>query len=293
MTVTTTTSGTQLIRSEVVDTLLIHYQYEDVRLLPFARFKSLVGMPGNKARFTRRAKASVTNPIANETTSLTPAEYIPTKVDVTVARAGLAREPSESFLEDTELGRAAQMEDFILDAARLLGEAAEDDFTDEFSNASNSVSNAGSALTIANLISAMGKQRSARVRGPHVFGLGHFQLEDLQAAQAAATSTPWTSFYQPNADGSAFGGFFMGHPIFSTDLVPTANTAANRVGAVWARGDAAPAYAAFAYVVKRPPTMKQDTDVLKDTEVMAFITRYGVGTPATNFATSITSRASA
>lgn len=290
MAVVTTTSGTKLISTEVTDALLTEYQYEEAIFLSFAHFKSLMGENANTARFPRRVKSAVTNPIANESTSLVPQDWVPTSVEVTVARAGIAREPSESLLEDSILGREGQLDEFIMDAAKLLGEAAEDDFTDLFSAGGNSVSNAGSAITIANLISAMGKQRQAKVRGPMVVGLHDDQLEDLQAAQAAATATPWATFYQPNADTSKFGGFFMSHPVFSSDLVPDANTGANRQGAVFARGDIAPQYCAFAYVVKRPISSKQDVDILKDTHVMAFTSRYGVGTKAANFATTVTSR---
>ena len=291
MTVSTTTSGTETINEEVIDMLLAEYQFEEETFLPFARFGSLVGQTANKYEFPRRAKDNVTNTIANESTSLTPQEWKPTTTAVTVARAGIAREPSESLIEDTLLGDAGLMNELMMDARRLLAEARDSDLADEFSNANNSVSNAGSALTIANVISALGTQRVNNARGPQVIGLGHQQLEDLQAAQQSTTGTPWAQFFQPNADGSSnFGGFFMNAPVFSSDNVPTANTAKNRVGAVWSRGDVAPEYCAFAYVLKREISMKQDEDVLKDTRQMAFITRYGVGTPAANFATSITSQ---
>ena len=290
MTITTTTEVTELVLAKAVDTLVAWYQFDEVVGLPFGRFKSLAGTSTGVASFPRYVKDAHED-IANQTTALTPQAIETTAVDVTCARIGIAREFSSETLEDTVLGRAMFMSEMIADAAILLGEAADQDFLGLFTSASNSAGTAGSALTVAMCVSAFGTQRGAKVRGEQVMILDDEQLEDLQLAQAAATATPWASFYAPNADGSNFGGYFMGSPVFASSLIPTQNTGANSVGCVFAQGQSAPRYAAFGYAVKRAPTTKYDEDILYDTEKTATIARYGVGAICTNFATKVVSLA--
>lgn len=289
---TTSTSVTELVLAKAVDLLIGHYQFDEVNLLPYARFKSIAGEPTATGSFARAVKDAHSD-LATEGTALTAVEFETTAVDIAVARIGIARNPTETAMEDTVLGRAGFMMELIQDTARLLGLATEEDFLAEFANATNSVTDAGSALAIADLVSAMSQQRTAKVRGPHVFGLSDNQAKNLQAAQAAATATPWATFYQPNADGSSFLGFFMGAPAFATGLNTTANTGANDVGGLFADGQAAPKYAAFGYVTKREPMTRTKFEPLEDAEYMATTARRGVGTIAANFATKITTSATA
>lgn len=290
MTVTTTTSQVETVKSEVIDDLVILYQFDETNFLPFARFKNMSGEMSNVATFPAWEKDSTTD-IANETTSLTATEFTATETQVTMARVGIARELSENILEDTILGRARFLNEVVMDAARLLGEAAETDFAAEFANAGNNVTDSGNPCEISDLVTAMGKQRANKVRGPHVYCLDDAQLEDIQLEQSSDTATPWQTFYQPNADGSAFGGFIMGSPVFASGVNATANTGTNAVGCLFADGQSVPRQGAFAYAVKRTARVKTDEDVLKDTHILSAISRYGVGTVASNKATKIVTSA--
>lgn len=281
---------TNLILAKAVDRLLTFYQYDKVTFLGFARFRSIIDEATTTASFNRPTKNAAAA-VATEATTMTPTTFATTTVDVAVSRSGLAREVSETVLEDTILGRAAFMGMLIDDAATLIGELAETDFAAQFANASTTVGTTNTAATIANLVSMIGQQRTNKARGQQVLCLSDAQLRDIQAAQVAATGTPWASFYQPNADGSEYGGVFMGAPMFASGLCATANAAADKVGAIFSQGQANPGYCAFAYVMKRPPTMKSDVDIWKDTVKLAALTRYGVGTPATNFATKLVTKA--
>lgn len=283
---TTTTTVTELILAKAVDRIIIRYQYNNVAFLPFFRFQNIADLPTDTWSFPREVKDAHTD-IANETDSLTPVAFETTAVDVAVSRMGIAREVHENVLEDTVLGRAMFMAHLMDDAARLLGEAIDEDAAAEFANASNSVADSGQDLDLADMVSAVASQREAFVKAPLVFCLHHVHLGDLQRAQRADTGNPWQAFYSPNADGSNFGGFVMGYPVFSSSLNPTANTV-DRVSCCFAQGDLAPEYAAFGYVLKRPARTKVDEDVLEDTHIMSVIARHGVGTTAANFATSMT-----
>lgn len=291
MAVTTTTSVTELILAKAVDTLILAYQFDEVVGVPFARFKNIADQPTAAASFPRWVKDAHAD-IASESTSLTPEELETTAVDVTVARVGIAREVSESALEDTVIGRAQFMASIIRDAAILLGEAADEDLMAQYANATNEVSDTGQPAEILDLVDMMASQRAAKCRGPQVYSLHDIQLKHIQQAQVAATAQPWMAFYQPNADGSNFGGYFMGAPMFASSLNPTANAAVDRVGSLHAQGQSAPEYAAYGYVVKRAPTTKLDEDILADTHQAATIARYGVGTIAANFATKLVTSAS-
>lgn len=283
---TTSTSVTELVYAKVIDDLIIAYQYDDVTAVPYFRFKSLVGQPSATASFPRWVKDAHED-VANEAAALTPVEMETTAVDITVARVGIARETSETAFEDTILGRAAFINEIVMDHAVLFGEAIDEDATALFASATGVVTNTGVDITIADLVNGMGTQRAAKARGPQVIHLHDETGKQLQAAQAAATSTPWATFFQPNADSTAFLGYFMGAPVWASSKNPTANAAADRVGCIWAQGQAAPKTCAFGFVVKRVAATKYDEDILEDTHLAATYMRYGVGVVAANFATKL------
>lgn len=289
MVLTTSTSVTELVLATATDSLIIAYQYDEVTAIPFARFKDISQEPTATARFPRAVKDAHSD-LALETDALTPVEFETTAVDVAMTRVGIAREVSETTFEDTILGRAGVMSELIMDAAVLLGIAKDEDLIAEWPNATNEVSDTGQAITVLDLVAGMGSQRTAKCRGPQFIHLHDLLLGQLQQDQAASSTTPWATFFQPNADHSAYGGVFMGAPVFASSLNPTANTAADRVGVIAAQGQASPRYAAFAYAEKRAPRTKTDEKILEDSTVMATITRYGVDTVAANFATKLVFR---
>jgi hypothetical protein len=286
MVLTTSTSVTELVLATATDSLIIAYQYDEVTAIPFARFKDISNEPTATARFPRAVKDAHED-LAAETDALTPVEFETTAVDMAMTRVGIAREISETAFEDNILGRAGIMAELVMDAAILLGIAKDEDLIAEWPNATNEVSDTGVVIDVSDLVAGMGKQRAAKCRGPQFIHLHDVTLLQLQQAQAAATATPWATFFQPNADHTAYGGVFMGAPVFASSLNPTANGAADRVGVIAAQGQASPRFAAFAYGVKRNPTTKTDEKILEDSTVMATITRYGVDTVAANFATKL------
>lgn len=290
MAVTISTNVSATIYAKVIESLIIAYQYDDATAVPFFRYKSLVGESAPIASFPRYLKNSVAA-VATETTSLTPTTFdLTTTVDVTVGRAGIAREVTNTVIEDSILGRALYTQELVMDAARLYGELLDTDGTALFSSVTANVGTTATALTIAIMVAGFSSQRVNKVRGPQVIHLHDLQLKQLQVAQAAATATPWSSFFAPNADSTQFGGYFMGAPIWSSSKNPTANAAADRVGAIYTQGQAAPQFAPFALVVKRTPSSLEQTDVLQDANIWASFMRYGVGIVANSFATKIISQ---
>jgi hypothetical protein len=286
MALTTSTSVTELVLATATDSLIIAYQYDEVTAIPFARFKDISGEASATARFPRAVKDAHSD-LATEATALVADEFETTAVDIAMTRVGIAREVTETAFEDTILGRAGIMSELVMDAAILLGIAKDEDLIAQWANPATEVSDTGNVITVLDLVAAMGNQRAQKCRGPQFIHLHDKALLQLQQDQAASTTTPWATFFQPNADHSAFGGYLMGAPIFASSLNPTANVGVDRLGVVAAQGQASPRYAAFAYAEKRAPRTKTSEKILEDSTVMATITRYGVGTVAANFATRL------
>jgi len=291
MTATVSADLAGTVYAKVIEGLVIAYQYDEVNAIPFFRFKSIVDQPTNTVGFPRRVKNSVST-VATETTTLTATGMTTTNTDVSVSRLGLAREITNTTREDSILGRSIWVQDLVMDAAILFGEAMDTDGTALFGSVTASVGSSGTALTLATMLALLASQRTNKARGPQVIHLHDLQLKQYQTAQLAATATPWQSFFTPNGDASnpQFGGYFMNAPIFASSKNPTANTAADRVGCAFSQGPIRPEYCAFGFVLKRMPSSLEESNILMDSNIWASFTRYGVGIIANNFATKAVSQ---
>jgi hypothetical protein len=289
MTVTQSSSVAGTIYAKVIEQLVIAYQYDDVTITPYFRFKSIVEEKTATAGFPRAVKS--TGPVAgtptNESTAIVPIEWTTTNTDVAVGRVGISREPTETAVEDSVVAQALSVAGLIADAAKLYGEYFDTTAAALFSSVTAEAGATGTTLSIPTMVSLIGSQRSNKAKGPLVISLHDNQTKQLQQAQAAATSTPWQTFFQPNADGGAFGGYFMGAPIWSSGLNPTST--GDRLGCCWVDGQARPEFCAFAFVVKRLPSSKTETNILADSNIWASFARTGHGIVANNFATRVRS----
>jgi hypothetical protein len=289
MTATTSDSVTELINGESIDDLVIAYAADHVNASPFFRFKSLIGKATAVGSFPRWVKDSHED-LATETTAMTATELETTQVSVTAARVGIARNPTNTTLEDTVLGRAQFMQAIAMDAAVLLGMGMDEDATALFPSASGAVTDSGNPTELLDLVEAFGSQRTQKARGAQVFHLHDHQLKHIQRALAGTSTTAWSQFFSPDFSDPQYGGTFMNAPIFASSLNPTANAAADRVGCLWARGDIEQQkmFCAFGLVVARVPTTKAREEILEDSVLWATTQRYGVQIIAANFATKIT-----
>ncbi len=283
-------SGT--IHTQIIENLIIAYQYDDVVVTPFFRFKSIADATTTAAVFPRLVKSTgpTAGTPASEVTALATTELTTTSATVTVARVGIARELTTTAAEDSVVGRSLYAQGFVLDAARLYGEFFDTASTALFTSVSNEVGATGTTLSVATMVSAVGRQRAGKAKGPQVISLHDNQLKQLQQAQAAATATPWATFYSPSGDGSAFGGYFMNAPVWASGLNPTST--GDRMGCIFTIGNGAgarPEFCAFAFVVKRMPSSLTETNILMDSNIWASFSRTAVGEVADNFATAIRS----
>jgi hypothetical protein len=173
----------------------------------------------------------------------------------------------------------------------LFGELIETDLSALFSAAGTTVGVTATALTVATMVGALAAQRVNKAKGTQVIALHDLQLKQLQVAQAAATTTTWASFMNITADNTQYGGLFMGAPVWASSKPATANAAADRRGAIWSMGNNGhDQFTSFAFVMKRAPSSLMQSDIQNDASLWASYARYGFGTVATNFATSIISQ---
>jgi hypothetical protein len=279
-------SGT--IYAKAIETLIIAYQYDDLTVTPYFRYKTISDFPTTTAAFPRWVKSTgpVAGTPASEVTLLAATEFTTTSVDVAVGRVGIAREITNTAKEDSVVGRALEVQGLIMDAARLYGEFFDTASTALFSTVTATVGGAGASLSIATGVAAIAKQRNNKAKGPQIISLHDNQLKQLQQAQASATSTAWATFYSPSGDGAQFGGYFMNAPVWASALNPTST--GDRLGCIFGDGSR-PEYSAFGFVVKRMPSSLEQLHILMDANIWASFCRTGVGIIANNFATSIRS----
>lgn len=280
-------SGT--IYAKVIEELVIAYQYDDLTVTPFFRFKSIADLATTTAAFPRLVKSTgpVAGTPASETTALAATELTTTSVDIAVGRVGIAREITTTAKEDSVIGRSLDVAGLVMDAARLYGEYFDTASTALFSTVTLSVGSTGTSLTIPTMVAAVAQQRANKAKGPQVISLHDNQAKQYQQAQAAATATPWASFYSPSGDGGQFLGYFMNAPVWASGLNPTST--GDRLGCIFVDGGARPEFCAFGFVVKRLPSSLTETHILMDSNVWASFARTGTGIIANNFATAIRS----
>lgn len=282
-----------LVNAEFISNTIIAYVWDSPVIASNARYQSLVNVKSPTASFPRQVKGpTAISTVATETTAMATSAITFTDTNITVSRYGLARGITLSSEEDNQLGEMIYNQMFVEDAARLYGELFDTLVAAQFANASSSIGTTTVALTIATMMQVPAAQRNKKVRGKQVMILHDLQLAQLHNSQSAAVSTTYDRFYDINADTSQYGGRVLGVDVWSSGLVPTANAAADRRGAIFAVGSAQggdDAYSAFAFCMKRLPTSETDKIVLEDTKIWVTTARVGAGTVAANFATGILS----
>ncbi len=202
---TQSSSVSTTIYAKVIEQLVIAYQYDDLTITPYYRYKTIVGESTTTAGFPRYVKSTgpTAGTPASETTALAATELTSTNVDIAVARVGIAREVTTTVREDSVINRALDVSGLVMDAARLYGEFFDTASTALFSTVTLTVGATGTSLTIPTMVALVAQQRTNKAKGPLVISLHDNQAKQYQQAQAAATATPWASFYTPNADEMA------------------------------------------------------------------------------------------
>lgn len=275
---TTTTTLTEWVNSEFINPTIMDYAHDFVVAAPYCAVLDLRGRATNQGAFTRMILDTASD-IANESTTLTNEDFESSEVTITGAEVGVRRDVTDAALEQTIVG--SQIFDILVrDSGILLGISLDDDICALFSslNSGTAVGTSGNNLTLANMVEAQAQIRINGQRGSLVYVLDDQQASDLQAAQAAATSTTVDSFFTVSTGiDNGYLGTFMGAPVWQTGLCDSANTNADKVGACYIDGAASPRTAAIGMVLVRDVRTELERDASERLTEFVATAKWGVG----------------
>lgn len=256
---TTTTTLTEIVNSEWIRPVFQDYAHEFVNATRFCLHQDLRGrgtstwaqprMVSDMGTVGDAGGGVDTEYDATEGTVLTNTQLDLAESTISTSEFGIMRTLTDSAQEDVVDGFAL-VQAIVMDAARILMTALEDDVVALFGSATNVSGATGVNISVANMSDAITavRQRGVRAPGGMVGVLDQVQISDLEDA-FEATSTSWAVYPQANdrvlrigaaADNGLSTGevfSFKGVPIYESGLTDTANTAADVVGAVFVRGD--------------------------------------------------------
>lgn len=219
-----------------------------------------------------------------------------------------ARETTEGTLTISEVGLSTDLKDKAAEASvlnnqlllwarshgRAIAQLITSDLCDLFAslNDGTTIGTSGTAITVANFIECMYTLDSQNAPGQKYAVLHPRQVSDLFVAISASTGTPFSNLPELVREGrlpagtpsAGFVGALFGVPVYSTTECPTANSAADRVGAMFVRE-------ALGFGQQRPLRTEYQRDAsARVTEIVTTIS-YGVGEIQDNYGVSVTTDA--
>ncbi len=273
---TTTTTLTELVNSEFINSAILDYAHDYAVCAPYLNWMDLRGKATKVGSFPKKVLDAVTKP-TNEVTDLAAAEFETTDVQLTAVELGVRRDVTDAALEETILG--AQIFNLLVqDAGVLFGISLDNDICALFGSLSTNVGTSGVNLSIANMVEAQAQIRINGMRGNLVYVLDDQQASDYQAAQAAATSTTVNDFFSvAHGIESGYLGTFMGAQVWQTGLCDSANASEDVAGACFIDGASSPAAACFGGVMTRDIRTELERNAsMRQTEFVA-TAKWGVG----------------
>lgn len=227
---------------------------------------------------------SSTAAAVTEASDITCAAQTTTENSITVAEVGLGIELTDKS------GETAKVANDLLTWAGSCGRAIAEKITGDLAalftalNDGTGIGTSGTNITAANFIEAMYTLDSQNAPGQKYCVLHPRQVADLFNAISAATGTPYASLNELVRDGRlptgtpavGFVGQLFGIPVYSTTQCPTANSAADRSGAMFVRE-------AMAFVQQRPLRVEYQRDASKRSTEVIVTMSYGVGEIVDNF----------
>lgn len=279
----TTTSATEIVNSEWIDPMIGDYM-RDVLVVASDDVCKVVDVQGKSTKtvaFPVWEKDTAVDIGTEGTTTLSANDLTLAETAVTVAQVGILREPTK-LLERTIMGGEAGLVQYIAeDGGYLCKEMLEDDCCALFPSITLSVGSTGVDLTIANMIEALGKRRTAKAPpgSSPMFILDDQQTVDFTTALGATTGTLWSggqnqSAMQSMAKTDGTLGDFLGAPIRYTNMTDTANAGADVVGALLNVGGKNPS---IGIVVLWMPELDKELNVAKSTRLYAINACWGAG----------------
>jgi hypothetical protein len=213
----------------------------------------------------------------DESSDIAAAARTTTSASITIGEVGLATEVTRFA---TEVSKAQDLDIWARNAGRAIAQKLTGDLCGLFAalNSGTAIGTSGTNIAVADFIEAVYTLENANAPGQPVCVLHPRQKADLASAIVAAGGTVFenlpelvrTGQLPAGVSGAGFWGVFLGVPIYATTEVATANSGADRAGAMFVRE-------AIALVKQRPVTVEYDEDRSKRTTEVIVTTSYGVG----------------
>ncbi len=198
-------------------------------------------------------------------------------IEVTVAEVGLRTDLTDLAQEAGQV--ATDIGTWARSQGRAIAQLATSDVCDLFAalNSATAVGTSGADMTIADFISAMFTLDTADAPGARQCVLHPTQIQDLANALTGSGAI-FSNLPELIRDGSlpsgtpsaGFWGTLFGVRVYQTTECPTANSAADRVGAMFVEE-------AMEYVELRPIRVEQERDASARVVEIVVTAAYGVG----------------
>jgi hypothetical protein len=278
---TLSTSVPGLVRTELLEPLVLSFLYAHPIIAPHARAKVIAQSDATKVwRVGTVAKPAVA--AKSEGTPLDNTAFqVSSGVTVTAAEVGVLFNVSHLARESNLYGDG--LEGYIAQKAGIsLMDKLETDLANLYDGFATTAGATGVEITVATFVTAKGKLRINNARGPAVAVLHPKVSYDLEAAIASTTGAVFAntrtdqSLLNAGADDGGHTGGFFGVKVCSSSNVKLINGSADRACAMYIDGNASPEFAAQLLAIKWLPRVFSGPDPANNSQMTNVTMCYGV-----------------
>ena len=264
---TTLTSANDLTYAALINESVIDYARASIVIAPLVRQFSLEGRAGRVLDVP--VWGSVSAGAVNEGTDLSNSALSTDKVTLTAGEVGVMITVTDLLAESDIL---ANLDEYAQQLGLAVADKIDADLAALFAalNSAGAVGSTGVNLTDDNFLEALYTLEAADAPKPYHCMLHPRQWVDLRADIVTSTGVPYGASAAQEIVNSGFAGVLFGVNVYQTTNVPTANTGADRAGAMFSSE-------ALGIVTKWPARTELQRDAsLRATEIVVTAC-YGVG----------------
>lgn len=294
---TTSTTLTETVNSEYISPEIQSYAIANFVAVQLSWVMDLAGRATKTWAQPVWVKDAATASLS-EPTNMSNTALETTEATITVAECGILRQLTK-FAARTSM--VADLEDVIIEeGGKLCAEQMEDSLVGQFSNASASLGQSTTNLANTDVIEGVTALRILDARGMPVMVLHPRQSGDLMLDSEAATGIVYgrdgtQSVLNSSIGDDGYSGAVFGVNTWHSSLCDTANTGADRVGALFINGNPAlggnHAHAAYGTAVLWMAEAQVEPDVANSSVKIAITNCFGTGELLDNSTQSVISDA--
>jgi len=264
---TTLTTANDLVYAALINESVIDYARASIVVAPLVRQFGLEGRPGRALDVPSWGSVSASE--VSEGADLANTALATDKITLTAGEVGV-------MITVTDLLAGSDILANLDDYARQLGLAVADKIDSDLCalfaalNGGSAVGSSGSDLTDDVFLEALYTLEAGDAPGPYHCVLHPRQWADLRSDIVTSTGVPYSASAARDIVNNGFTGVLFGVNIYQTTNVPTANTGADRAGAMFSPD-------ALGVATKWPARTELQRDAsLRATEIVVTAC-YGVG----------------